>query len=940
MVLSEFIPNIGNAAATRGVFVHEITVATPDMICVEVRDPPIAKGPLVELPSPDSGSYESWLSRRNPVTGDNDYCFVVGPEKRHFRFQDVRSVSYLDRDAADSPADYGRVGDREVISVYRKSIPYSSGECRGALGVKTTKAVSMKHFLFLKLSGNLAQREGYTIKFPGKTGLPETPFTFDDKLTRAIAIRSTQVGHRPGDACKLAYLALWIPGAPNEGAVEFSHIYGLHSFEIIDASGNTVFKTAIAKRVDPSTPEALAGDASRLVYGSTNKPQIAITGVSRTNPVIVTAASHRLSNGETIMIYNMDGELPSNQRGMTELNNLTYQVANATEDTFELAGIDGRTFKPYNGGGGTIYRTFTANRAGTFVYGLDYSSWVPKYPGTYRIRVPGLGVSDPFTVDENVWYQVAWNSAKGEYHQRSGCPLDGRFGYSRPSAFRGGKDLRIFLSRLPYAFSEVGIGVSRAISLENGARPPWITDSTVNVWGSWYDAGDWLTRISETASTSYILLDLHEYLSAAKETKFNIPQSSKVLDQAMYSPIDSMADVIHQAVWNLDCYRRIQAEDGSVPGGIGMSTGTGTHTFEPSWLFRGTAYAFAADHDSVFAYAGAAAKLAKVLSDSGFRTLASAWHDSAVSAWQWANNIYSDGNARDSYYATARLIAEWDDATYNANMMALQRSSLNSRLFAAGCLFRLTGESLYGDVIRKAWPFDVLNLAGSGAWEYSNAARASGEIKLAVRKAIVERADEHIVRYSEGNISYRNCQYGGLNPIFGLGGMDLDDVGPNLVRAHLLRRDRKYLIALQAGLNHIHGANQYGLCFTSGIGVRNTLGTLHADAQYGIAAGQIPDGITNYAWSLPIGGFVYTLNFAPGPLNSIVENPDPQFEPDFELQRQMSHFRRCFPLYEAIYETPHIISQMEFTVQQTIIPQEYVALYLHGWDRNLARSPI
>ena len=200
--------------------------------------------------------------------------------------------------------------------------------------------------------------------------------------------------------------------------------------------------------------------------------------------------------------------------------------------------------------------------------------------------------------------------------------------------------------------------------------------------------------------------------------------------------------------------------------------------------------------------------------------------------------------------------------------------------------------------------------------------------------------------YSTGSVAYRNCQFRGLNPGFGSAGMDLQNAGPSLIRAHLLSTDprQKAMIlgTLQAGLAHIHGANQVGLCFTSGLGSRTTAGTLHADAQYGLAGGAIPSGITNYDWS---GQYpVSALNFSSGPLNYIVENAAPNtpltgqpgltFEHDFENERQLSHPRICFPQYEAIFENPFIIEQMEFTPQQTIIPQQVMGMYLHGWDRN------
>ena len=114
---------------------------------------------------------------------------------------------------------------------------YSAGEGFGASGGLTVKFGSMKHFLFLKLSGPLRQGGPYTVSFPPGTRLTSASFTFDDRTIRAIAIRGTQVGHRPGDVNKLAYLALWVPGSPNEGAINFAGDYGLNSFNIVDIRG-------------------------------------------------------------------------------------------------------------------------------------------------------------------------------------------------------------------------------------------------------------------------------------------------------------------------------------------------------------------------------------------------------------------------------------------------------------------------------------------------------------------------------------------------------------------------------------------------------------------------------------------------------------------------------------------------------------------------------
>lgn len=64
---------------------------------------------------------------------------------------------------------------------------------------------------------------------------------------------------------------------------------------------------------------------SAAVYGLN---QIAITAISNTNPIVVTAPAHGLSNGNLIRIENVGG--------MTQLNGNTYIVQNVTTNTFEL----------------------------------------------------------------------------------------------------------------------------------------------------------------------------------------------------------------------------------------------------------------------------------------------------------------------------------------------------------------------------------------------------------------------------------------------------------------------------------------------------------------------------------------------------------------------------------------------------------------------------
>ena len=85
-----------------------------------------------------------------------------------------------------------------------------------------------------------------------------------------------------------------------------------------------------------------------------------ITGITQTNPVVITSAGHGYNNGDIIDIANIvaDGVPPSSSLDnmATELNLKRYKVKNAAADTFEITDeddvdIDGTNFTNYVSGG-------------------------------------------------------------------------------------------------------------------------------------------------------------------------------------------------------------------------------------------------------------------------------------------------------------------------------------------------------------------------------------------------------------------------------------------------------------------------------------------------------------------------------------------------------------------------------------------------------------
>jgi Glycosyl hydrolase family 9 len=816
-----FAMQLTTAAAAEPPTVHEITMAAPDIVRIEIREAPVRQGRIVKLPSPSISAHGSWIG-----LGGVERGVVIGPKRDHVRVADTADIARLDRSAVHQSSHYGPLGNRRVVAVYRKSVPWSAGRVASSSG--PTPVASFRHFVYLKLDGVLAPGS-YTVRWPGGL-LPPTKFTFDDKITRSSSIRANQVGHSIDDVSKYAYLVLWLPGGPDNGAVDFRR-YGLHEFHIVNEQGDKLFTGPIVLRLGPQDVEA----------------------------------SHR---------------------GHGDLK--TYTRADRT--------------------------TYQANRAGTYVFGLDYTALRDAPPGIYRIAIPTLGTSDPFAIDDAVWYRAARASMAGLYHQRSGLALDGRFGYFRPECFTEASGVTVRQSKLPFAFSkESGIGF---VNFTEAAKPPWITDEVVaDAWGGYHDAADW-DRIIVHASASYLLLDVYENLpNHARDIKFGTPASGEVLRDPVYRGKD-FPDLVDEAVWGLDFFRRVQRPDGAVRPSID-SAGS-PKLFEPCWLESQSVFAYAPDPGSNFEYAAAAAKLAIVLKGLGEGELSVMYRDSAIRAWDWGERALAEP---ETVFGEPRRLLGLSDTDYEKRMNLVLQQARDHKARAAGTLFRLTGQDRFNRAALerlKVWyPATVLD----GAWEYSNAHHPEVDTKVqqSVRRLIVETARKYITAPQAGQVAYRTMQWGGLGLMWGSGLAPNKTEASLLIRAHRISGDRGFLATMLDGSGHILGANQIGMSFTTGLGHRWPLAPLHADS---IAAGVPPPmGITIYGWTTPGMTGMYWWVWSPASAALSDEVPEKRVEP--------APARTVLPYYEFLIEYPWIIISSEYTIHQTIATTAAVWIYLH-----------
>lgn len=100
-----------------------------------------------------------------------------------------------------------------------------------------------------------------------------------------------------------------------------------------------IFKAAVEQTL--TTHYTLDSTTGIVTFVATSSKSI--TGITQANPGVVTATAHGFTNGQDVYI--------SGVGGMTQVNNLTFTVAGATANTFQLSGVDTTSYTAYTSGG-------------------------------------------------------------------------------------------------------------------------------------------------------------------------------------------------------------------------------------------------------------------------------------------------------------------------------------------------------------------------------------------------------------------------------------------------------------------------------------------------------------------------------------------------------------------------------------------------------------
>ena len=519
------------------------------------------------------------------------------------------------------------------------------------------------------------------------------------------------------------------------------------------------------------------------------------------------------------------------------------------------------------------------NHSGTDVIRLDFSGF--NTPGRYRVCVEGIGCGYPFSIDEiNTWRHAFEISMKGHFNHRSGIPMLPPYtDFVRPRSFHPADGVKVYQSTCSLLNSGNGLNALGTDRNNFGNLVAGKTDVLVpEAWGGTMDAGDWDRRINHlfTPRLYLELVELHpDYF---KNLCLYIPESG-----------NDLPDVVDEALYGLDIYRRMQLPDGGIRGGVESSE----HPIEgsTSWQETQTVLAYAPDHWSSYLYAGVAARAALVLKMLGKQEKARVWEESAVKAMAWAEVEY-DKWVTSPEYAKVRAGAK-NEVPVERNLAAVE-------------LYRLTQDARWHQIYLSTQSTRTDRTEAAFIYARLDPSLVDEKVRRNAVDTLMAEADR-LVGLSATNAFGITTGVPG-RPLGGYSSTYSIPASPTLVRAHYLSGNPRYLKTILRSALFSAGANPMNLCLTTGLGENCVKNALHEDSKH---TGQpAPIGITVFGPS--------ELPFNARPGSDIAARLKPGCTPAISE----------WPSAESYFDVFWFVSENEYVIDRPLGQTAYIWGYL------------
>ena len=431
-------------------------------------------------------------------------------------------------------------------------------------------------------------------------------------------------------------------------------------------------------------------------------------------------------------------------------------------------------------------------------YGSNYESadvWSADFddltaPGTYRVRIPGVGVSHPFVIGDDAYRDAFVTAMRGLYLERCGVALGPpHTDYARPLCHH--PDMGKVAERSEATLFGTSMGgqegedsFSALVRLRTGEHAP--------LWGGYHDAGDWDRRAQHMAISDDLTLLYELYPERFVDGQLGIPESG-----------DGLPDVLGESLWNMRFWARLQEDDGGVHGGL--ESEAHPRWGENSWTDSLDLFLYAVDPWTTLQFVASAAATGRALRIAGAEDEAEAFVERGRRAFDWAEAQGPSDDLRD----------------------------LRNR--AAAELFRATGEDRYHQIFQDTsvwterpdapvWEYQSHDQEAA-AWAYVRSAGADPDLSATIERAIVAWADDRVQIASQRAFRFGTHRWRPMS--WGLA--TVPEAAP-LIKAHALTGERKYRDVVIDSVGWTCGLNPNGVCFMSGLGSVSPRNMLHIDS--------------------------------------------------------------------------------------------------------------
>jgi hypothetical protein len=463
-------------------------------------------------------------------------------------------------------------------------------------------------------------------------------------------------------------------------------------------------------------------------------------------------------------------------------------------DSMELEVIDADSGKPAFAGKAHL-RAKADPWSGNDVFEVDFTG--VDRPGRYRLRVPGVGVSDAFAVSGNLYDAPYRAVMRLFYHSRNSIPVVAPWaepGYERPN---GGVPEGIDAAFHP--------AVSKS-PLSRGSPTDTGPAARHRVQRGWFDAGDYGQYVPNAAPIWYLAgaaLDLAP--GRFEDGDFNIPESG-----------NGIPDLIDELEWGMDWLLAMQDPgDGGVWFRVASRTwddGPPDQIRSPRLLAEKTTHATAA-------FAAACALHARLVRryrpERAERVLTA-----AEAAWDFLQT-HPQWPAEGERYQNPPDVRAGDYADTSAK---------DNILWAAAELYRATGEPGYRDAFEKSLPrltidptagVSFKDFALAGLWAYLLAEDGNKDPRWVAesRTKLLAAADWRIRKAQEH--PFRAPTHQAISLVgWGSFAVSTRATLPLLQAYRLTGKDAYLEWAWQSPHSQL-GANPQSICYLTGFGARS-----------------------------------------------------------------------------------------------------------------------